>query len=248
MNQTFDSYSRYYDLLYTDKDYDKESQYIISTLRKLGIANGDLLEFGSGTGRHGRILSKDNFNVHGIEKSSEMVLQARQTDKFTCEQGDICDFNLDRKFDAVVSLFHVVSYLTSNESMNAVFKNVSKHLNSQGIFLFDVWYTPAVYYQYPSTRIKRVEDDTIEVTRISEPSVHANDNIVDVNFTVFIKNKSDETVQVLKEMHRMRHFSVPELVLLGEFHGFNCVLVEEFLTGNAPGTSTWGVCFAFKKV
>jgi len=55
-------------------------------------------------------------------------------------------------------------------------------------------------------------------------------------------------VEMLSESHPMRHFSLPELDLLGQISGFDLVGAEEFLTGNTPSEETWGVCLIFKKV
>ena len=36
-----------------------------------------------------------------------------------------------------LSLFHVVSYLTTDKKINSLFKNVYKHLKTNGLFIFD---------------------------------------------------------------------------------------------------------------
>ena len=77
-DKVFVDYSRYYDLLYQDKDYVGESKYIVNLLKRHGIVKGSLLEFGSGTGKHGRLIANEGFQVHGIERSAEMVKLAEQ--------------------------------------------------------------------------------------------------------------------------------------------------------------------------
>ena len=79
----FDAYSRYYDLLYRDKDYRREVDYVVQLLKTNGVEGHDILEFGSGTGKHGRLLSDLGYNVHGIELSSEMVSQAEKCESFS---------------------------------------------------------------------------------------------------------------------------------------------------------------------
>ena len=49
----FADYSRYYDLLYGDKDYDAETAYVHALLARHGLSRASVLEFGSGTGRPG---------------------------------------------------------------------------------------------------------------------------------------------------------------------------------------------------
>src|SRR4051812_19274508 len=111
-------YGTYYDLLYRDKDYSGEAEYVVKTLRSASPVARNLLEFGSGTGRHGRLLAQYGFQVFGIERSEAMVAAASKMSaevpntegRFDCMQGDIRSVKLGRSFDAVVSLFHVISY------------------------------------------------------------------------------------------------------------------------------------------
>ncbi len=74
----FDSYSRYYDLLYRDKDYAAEVAYIDQLLSRHALSGPEILEFGSGTGQHGRLLAARGYRVTGIERSAEMVAQAAE--------------------------------------------------------------------------------------------------------------------------------------------------------------------------
>lgn len=246
-NSMFNAYSRYYDLLYQDKDYIGEADYIHTLLARHGVAQGNLLEFGSGTGKHGRLLAARGFQVHGIELSIEMVTQAIQGEGFTCQQGDVCNVHLGRNFDAVISLFHVVSYQTSNSNLQAVFARAAEHLAPGGLFVFDFWYSPAVYAQRPVVRVKRMADDAVDITRIAEPILYPNENRVDVNYTIFAKELTSGAVQVLSETHPMRHFSIPEIDFLAQAHGFTRVSAEEFLTGKLASESTWGVCVTLKR-
>ena len=245
----FVDYSRYYDLLYRDKDYAAEADYVYSRLEKFCPCSiGTLLEFGSGTGIHARLLAKKGVQVTGIEYSAEMVAQAEITENFTCCQGDIREARLNSRFDAVVSLFHVMSYQTENSDMRNVFDRAGEHLNPGGIFLFDIWYTPAVLSMRPETRVKRVAvDDAIEVTRIAEPDILVNENRVDVHYTVFINNTKTKQCHTVKETHPMRYFSLPEIDLFAECSGFERICAEEFLTGEELGEKTWGACIVLQK-
>lgn len=244
----FDAYSRYYDLLYCDKDYSGEVAYIQTLLDRYDLTKCELLEFGSGTGKHGRLLSEQGFHVHGIERSAAMVAQAIPTEGFTCQQGDICTVQMGRTYDAVLSLFHVISYQTSNTNVKAVFARAAEHLHPDGLFIFDFWYTPAVYAQRPMVRVKRMSDKSIEITRIAEPVIFPNENRVDVNYTIFARDLKTGEVKAFVETHPMRHFSLPEIDLLAELSGFTRIGTEEFLTGNSPGEDTWGVCVTLKRI
>ena len=243
----FNAYSAYYDLLYRDKDYKAEVDYIDALLGRYNVCGKGLLEFGSGTGKHGKLLAELGYDVTGIERSAEMVEQAKSSSGFSCQQGDICSVQLGRTFDAVLSLFHVVSYLTTNYSVQSVFSRASEHLKSGGLFLFDIWYSPAVLTMKPEVRVKRISDDFFDITRIAEPSLHPNTNCVDVNYNVFVRDLKSGEVNIINETHPMRHFSLPELDIFAENTGFERLGAEEFITENNPSEQTWGVCLVMKK-
>lgn len=247
-SECFANYSQYYDLLYADKNYHIETDYIESLLKKYSIESGSILELGSGTGKHANLLAEKNYIVTGIERSQDMIdkSQKSQSCKFVC--GDITSARLGCEFDAVISLFHVISYITSDDDLTSLFKNTNSHLRMNGLFLFDVWYTPSVLYNRPEVRVKRMSDDSTEITRIAEPSIYDNENLVEVNYTIFSENKNTGSITSFKECHPMRHFSTPEISLFARTFGFEMIISEEFLTGNAPSKETWGVCYVLKKV
>jgi SAM-dependent methyltransferase len=243
----FGDYSRYYDLLYRDKDYAGETEYIASMMRRFLPEARRVIELGAGTGRHAGLLSRKGYVVHGVESSSEMFAQARllyagdATLAFT--HGDIRNVRLHATFDAAISLFHVVSYQTTNEDLLATFRTAREHLSVDGIFIFDCWYGPAVLTQRPSARTKRVENEEIEVTRMAEPELLPNNNLVDVHYHMFVRDKASNEVKELRETHRMRYLFQPEIELLLELAGFRLVHGEEWMTGKPVGTATWGACF-----
>ncbi|MCX7180731.1 MAG: class I SAM-dependent methyltransferase, partial [Proteobacteria bacterium] len=211
------------------------------------ITGRELLEFGSGTGKHARLLAQMDYRITGIERSATMVAQAQLSEGFQCQQGDICAVRLGRQFDAVLSLFHVVSYQVSNEALLALFTRAAEHLKSNGLFIFDIWYSPAVYAQRPDVRIKRMSDSDVEITRIAEPVIYPNENRVDVNYTILARNLATGDYQTFVETHPMRHFSLPELDLLAGLSGFHRIAAEAFLTGDEPSEATWGVCLVLRK-
>jgi SAM-dependent methyltransferase len=256
MSEVFSDYGNYYDLLYADKDYGAESQYVVSKLRELQPGIRSVLEFGSGTGRHGRLMARAGFDMVGIERSPTMLAQSvgSRTEKdsvvpgtFTAVEGDVRTRTVPGPFDAAIALFHVVSYQTTNDDVLMVFRNAARHLGAGGIFLFDVWYGPAVLTLRPENRIKRMANDQIRVTRIAEPRLLVESNCVEVNYDVFVEDIPTGRIRRLQEQHLMRYFTTPEIAWLAELVGFGVVAAEEWLTSNPPSTSTWGVCYVLRR-
>lgn len=246
----FNLYSQYYDLLYADKDYKSETSYVKSLLDKYSkVPVNSILELGSGSGGHAQFFSQYNISVTGLEKSEEMAALSRRKNipGFEPLVADITSFNLNNKFDAAVSLFHVVSYITDNTKLINCFQETNRHLKPGGLFVFDTWYTPAVLTQQPQVRIRRLEDNDMRVTRLAEPVIHHENNVVDVNYEIWIKNRKTDEINILHETHPMRHFGIPEIALLSKLTGFELITAESFMTGDKPSPDSWGVCFVLKK-
>ena len=87
----FDAYTRYYDLIYHDKDYEAEVDYIVDLLLSNGVTGHQILEFGSGTGKHGRLLAQRGYQVTGIERSAQMLSLSKQVPGFVCQQSTAHD-------------------------------------------------------------------------------------------------------------------------------------------------------------
>ncbi len=249
----FNNYSKYYDLLYKDKDYKAETAYIISLIEKHSFGTKTILEFGGGTGIHGSLLAKNGYSVLGIEMSPEMLQMAKAREMETKDgcfksiAGDIRKIKLNRSFDVLISLFHVISYQTSNEDLESTFENAACHLEQGGVFIFDVWYGPAVISIKPAVRVITIKDNDIELTRIAEPVLYEDKNIVDVNYTLFVENIADNSFKKINEKHTMRYFTTPEIRLLLNQNGFELLQSEEWMTGAMPSINTWGVCYIGRK-
>ena len=121
-NGTFKLYSKYYDLIYRKKKYKKEVNYLDKLFKKIKISNKNLLEFGSGTGKHAELFIKKGYKVHGIEKSKDMIAMCKKINGLTFQQGDICKVKLKKKYDLILSLFHVLSYQITEFNVNNFFK------------------------------------------------------------------------------------------------------------------------------
>ncbi|QPK63425.1 class I SAM-dependent methyltransferase [Methylomonas sp. LL1] len=220
MSEVFDHYALYYDLLYRDKDYAAEAAYVASHIREFNPSAKTILELGCGTGGHAEFFARMGFTVVGIDMSVTMLNQAEMrkaklpteiAERLTFIQGDVRSIRTGEQYDAVISLFHVMSYQTSNADLENSFATAAVHLKPSGVFLFDFWYGPAVLIQKPEVRVKRLEDNTIKVTRIAEPVLHANANVADVNYTIFIEDNLTGKAKQIRETHKMRYLFLPEL-------------------------------------
>jgi SAM-dependent methyltransferase len=256
MSATFAQYAAYYDLIYKDKDYAGECRYIRTLLTE--HASGptkSILELGSGTGAHASLLSEMGFDVLGVDISDCMLKEANARAartglpgaKLTFARGDARTFRTGRSFDAVLALFHVLSYQTSDDDVRSTLATAAAHLRPMGLFIFDFWYGPSVLWLRPAVRIKHFTGNGLEVTRTAEPILQDQTNIVDVNYTVFARSQSELRTDEIREIHRMRYFFLPELAQFLRESGFELLRAEEWVTRSPPSVDTWSLCVVARK-
>jgi len=218
---TFDLYAAYYDLLYRDKPYAREVDYVESIVPR-GLAGGTrILELGCGTGGHAFELARRGCHVHGIDISESMIANARmrladlpeaERTRLSFDCADMRGYQAERApFDLVLSLFHVMSYATTNADQRAAFACARRHLVPGGLFVFDFWYGPAVLSDRPRHATKDVADEHISVARKTIPQMLINENCVDVCFDVRVTARTDGREQAFTERHRMRYLFLPEI-------------------------------------
>ncbi|MFA7083359.1 MAG: class I SAM-dependent methyltransferase [Arcobacteraceae bacterium] len=251
MSQFGNLYAQYYDLLYSDKDYAGEVNYVDDLIKTHIKEAKTLLDLGCGTGKHAELFCEKGYDVHGVDLSNEMlkIAQTRtlnKKNKLQFTHSNIQELNLNQQFDVVVSLFHVMSYQNSNEELIQAFEVAKKHLKQGGIFIFDFWYGPAVLTDLPVTRVKRLENEYIKVTRIAEPTLETQTNIVNVNYDVFIEDQNTNQIIQKKELHPMRYFFDTELELICQKVGFQIENKYEWMSNDKPNFESWNVVWAVK--
>lgn len=248
----FGSYARYYDLLYQDKDYQQEANFILQLLQTHAPQARSLLELGCGTGRHAEHLLQAGYSITGVERSPEMlaICQQRQAhlpsakqSAITLVESDLRTVRLEQQFDVVLALFHVISYQSSNNDLQAAFATARKHLKPGGRLIFDVWYGPAVLSDRPVPRIKQVTADDCTITRFAQPTLYPNDNWVDVHYYIHIQDHVTQKCESLEETHRMRYLFRPELHWLLRTCNLEIIANGEWLTNQPMGFESWNTYF-----
>jgi len=222
----FQEYARYYNLLYRDKDYRGETDFIHNIISRTVPEARAILDLGCGAGEHARFFSQKGFVVQGVDCSAAMLRVARAKpvpENVSFSEGDIRRLRLNRTFDVVVALFHVVCYQTTNDDLWKTIQTAYRHLSPGGVFIFDFWYGPAVLTEGPAVRIKRVNDPAYDIIRIAEPRLNPEQNTVTVNYQLFVKDKQENSLREITESHLIRYLFRPELVFMLTQAGFRTV-------------------------
>ncbi len=243
----FELTSRVYDLLYREKDYAGEVTYLLGLLAQHHGAVKAVLDLGCGTGRHAAHLLERGLEVTGVELSQQMAERAREVPRLDVIEGDVRDVRLGRRFDAVVALFHVVSYQTTIDDLARTFLTAAEHLDPGGLFVFDVWSTPAVLTQRPEIRTRSFLSEDLEVVRTAHPVERTHESVVEVKYSLLVTDRGTGQDREIRETHVMRHLTSGEVELLARLTGFFVARAEEYLTGAEPSELSWGVCYVLRR-
>jgi SAM-dependent methyltransferase len=249
---SFEKYAEYYDLLYSDKDYEGECDYLESIFKKYSKKPvKTLCDAGCGSGRYAIPLAKRGYQVTGVDLSADMIKSANKTRKGNNPEylvSDIRKLKLNKKFDAVISMFAVIGYITDNKDLKKTLQNIGEHLETGGLFVFDVWNGLAVIRHLPEQRIKEAENDKLKNIRFASPQLRASDHGCEVNYKVLITDKKSKTLDEINEKHIMRFYFPQELRYYLEEAGFDVLKVCPFKDLNGEiNENTWNMSIIAQK-
>jgi 2-polyprenyl-3-methyl-5-hydroxy-6-metoxy-1,4-benzoquinol methylase len=132
----YNKIAKYYDDVLGNAD--SSVKFIKDHIKKFNPGAVDILELGCGTGIYLNSLSAD-YNVTGIDISNEMLKIARgKIPDGEFLKMKIEDFELKKKFDVILCLYDTINHLVNFNLWKKTFKKVYAHLNSNGIFIFDM--------------------------------------------------------------------------------------------------------------
>jgi SAM-dependent methyltransferase len=242
-------YADQYDLFYGDKDYESECdllEQVFQRYRKVPVQS--ILDLGCGTGNHSIHLARRGYKVHGVDLSEDMLAHAveksqKETIKYppVFSQGDIRSVDLGKQFDAVLMMFAVLGYQLTNDDVLATLSTVRKHLKPGGIFIFDVWYGPAVLAIRPSDRVKISPTADGKVIRAASGTLDTSHHLGKVHYHVW-RLSGDRVTSETEEEHTMRFFFSMELELLLSTCGFRLESLTAFPSLEKPADeTTWNV-------
>ncbi len=231
---TFGAYAAFYDALYADKDYEAEVDFLASVFERFcDVAVEHVLDLGCGTGGHTIPLARRGYEVVGLDRSAQMIDQAAEKARTAGVEarfviGDVRDYSLERTFDAIVSMFAVVSYQLTSDDLSRMFGAARAHLNPGGLFVFDGWFGPAVLAQGPRESSKRVlTPDGDEVVRTAHPVVDESAQTVTVNYLVE-RMSCGAVVEATREAHAVRYLFADQIERHCEAAGFELVALGPF--------------------
>ncbi len=181
--------ARYYDLIYSSKDYEAEAKDLKTVIAKYKKSTGkDLLDVACGTGKHLEYL-KRWYSCVGLDVSQAMLDIARKKVKgITFRKGDMTELKLDKNFDIITCLFSSIGYVRTYKNLQKTLVGFSKHLKPGGVVIIGPWLTSQTYHVgFPHMTTYNSPD--IKIARLSVSEQRGNISIMDMHYLIAERNR-----------------------------------------------------------
>ncbi len=134
---SYDELADLYALQY--EDYSGDLDFYARLASRHG---GPVLELGAGQGRVAAHLARRGTEVWALEPSAAMRRRGEASTRGLPVRwiaGDMRDFELNRHFPLVIAPFNALMHLYTLTDQNATLERVASHLNTGGVFAFDLY-------------------------------------------------------------------------------------------------------------
>jgi SAM-dependent methyltransferase len=198
----FDRSAHLYDLFYEKglgKDYAAGADDLVARLPGART----LLDVACGTGLHLGLL-RDRFDsVAGIDLEPGMVEIARgRLPGVDIELADMVDFDLGRRFDAVICMFSSIGYVRTEERLRRAIAAMAAHLEPGGTLLIEPWLQREVIRPGWVT-VTQAEDGGVTAVRMSHMVIDGDESVLSFDYLV----GTPSGVEHLRETHVLGLFT-----------------------------------------
>lgn len=186
----YEQFARFYDKLGWGEYAKSLWPLIMDYMNSIGFKPSSILDVACGTGILTIMASKDGIMAEGLDISSEMLQRARENAieagvDIRYHHADMCDFDLGQKYDLITCTFDAINHLRTYEQWLSAFKCVRRHLNKNGVFLFDMNTVKDLKENWNNIKVKKYPKGDYVISK----SISFGD-MACVTFTAFIKNEN----------------------------------------------------------
>jgi len=180
----FRNSAKYYDAIYSWKDYAGESTRLLEIIQAKKKSGGkDLLDVACGTGSHFPYL-REHYKIEGMDLDDQMLEVARQkfpSVKLHC--ADMTNFDLGRQFDVVTCLFSAIGYVKTIERLNRAISRMAAHMKPAGLLIVEPWLAPE---QYRAGQVHALYEDrpNLKIVRMNTSEVRGDLSILEFHYLV----------------------------------------------------------------
>lgn len=225
----FTKSAAFYDAIYSaqGKNYAEEAQRVVKLIEqhKQSAAN-NLLDVACGTGGHIPFL-QTHYAVEGLDVDAGMLAIARQRcPQVTFHQADMTDFQLGRRFGAIICLFSSIGYVKTVTRLQQALQLMADHLEPGGVVLIEPWLTPDQYH--PGTpHATFVNQPELKIARMNVSQMEDSLSVMEFHYLV----ATPEGVNHFTERHELGLFTPEDYVTAFEAAQLKVIFDRKGLIG-----------------
>lgn len=219
MTGIFSDYAKYYNLIYKDKPYKKEADFVYNWANKPKT----IFEIGCGTGGHAKYWC-DKAKIVGVDDSAGMLKNAYRHKNIRYFNSQIDKFS-NIKFDCVMALFNVMGYYLLENCLSDL------PLKKGGYFIFDIWDAAKFDNDPPQLKLNNFYYDTYRATipqRLTK-------RLIQIDFIIV----EDTTIKAF-ERHFVEGYFKKDIEDLCRKHNYKIIGVKP--------TKTWACWYKIMKI
>jgi SAM-dependent methyltransferase len=211
MGRVFTRSARIYDAIYASiRDYPREAAELDRLIQERRPGARTLLDVACGTGAHLEHLTQ--YEVQGLDLDPEMLAIARERlPDVAFHQGDMADFDLGTRFDAVVCMFSSIGYVRAEERLRSALASMARHLEPGGVLVVEPWLAPEDWRDRHVGAVF-VDEPELKIARMNVAEREGNVSIVEFEYLV----GTPDGIERFTERHELGLFTVDQY--LEAFH------------------------------
>ncbi len=231
----FTALAPHYDELMQVVPYDAWVDYVLLLFSTVEHDAKKLLDCACGTGNVSFELAKCEIEVTGVDIAAGMISVAQQKARDLGSptrffEADLSNFDLGETFDSATCLYDSLNYILDPETLRAAFGRIAAHLESGGVFVFDMnsdyaltadLFTQSnldpqksLHYNWQATHDAQ--------TRITSVAMH------------FERRDEDGGLSIFTETHRERAYLLEEVREMLLSTGWEILKIYDAYTLNLP--------------
>ncbi len=231
---SYTEFASLYDELMNDFDYEEWADYVERIFEKYQKKPKDILEMACGTGNLSFELAKRRYNLVCFDLSEDMLAKAYKKlgryKNVKLLELNMINFNINKKFESVISICDSINYITNKDELLQCFKNVYNHLKDDGLFLFDI----NSFYKLKNIIGNNIfVEDREDIFYTWQNYYDEEENICEFYLT-FFREDENGMYNRFDEDHLERAYTVDEIIQLLKEAGFSKVEFFNAFTFDAP--------------
>lgn len=244
---SYDDFSRFYDLLTDNVEYEKRADYFCRLLSMCGINGGIMLDLACGTGSISVAMAERGFDVIGVDSSVGMLNAARHK---AFESGknilllnqSMDELDLFGTVDCAVCVLDSINHLEDEQQVRDTFEKVSLFMNPGGAFAFDV---NTLYKHKNILADNCFVYDLDELYCVWQNSYNEEDGSVDIDIDFF--EEEDGAYYRSGESFSEQAYELDDIAKWLEEAGFEVIGIFDDMTTKKTNPETQRAVFLAKK-